>query len=190
MFISGSGTNMAALLYASRMAGAGYEIVLVASNDPAAAGLKLAAAEGIPTFAQSHKGMDRAVHDETMESAAVKAGAQMIVLAGYMRILSEKFVERWHGRMLNIHPSLLPEYRGLDTHARALAAGDRIAGASVHLVSSELDAGEILGQAKVAVLPGDTPQTLAERVRLAEHQLYPCVLREYVSRHAANAPKL
>lgn len=190
VFISGSGTNMAALLYASRMAGAGYEIVLVASNDPAAAGLKLAAAEGIPTFALSHQGMDRAVHDAAMESAALDAGAQMIVLAGYMRILSEEFVGRWHGRMLNIHPSLLPKYRGLDTHARALAAGDRIAGASVHLVSSELDAGEILGQAQVAILPGDTPQKLSERVRLAEHQLYPRVLGEYLTRHAANAPKL
>lgn len=182
VFISGSGTNMAALLYASRMAGSGYEIVLVASNDPAAAGLTLAAAEGIPTFALSHKGTDRAAHDSAMEAAAVEAGAQMIVLAGYMRILSDEFVQRWTGRMLNIHPSLLPKYRGLDTYARALEAGDTKAGATVHLVSSELDAGEILGQVEVTIQPDDTPQILAERVRLAEHQLYPRVLNDFVLR--------
>ena len=182
IFISGSGTNMAALLYASRMVGAGYEIVLVASNDPAAEGLKLAAAEGIATFALTHKGMDRAAHDAAMEAAAVKAGAQLIVLAGYMRILTDKFVGRWQGRMLNIHPSLLPKYRGLNTYARALEAGDAKAGASVHLVSSELDAGEVLGQVEVSVQLGDTPETLADRVRLAEHQLYPRVLNEYVLR--------
>ncbi len=182
VFISGSGTNMAALLYASRMAGSGYEIVLVASNDPAAAGLTLAVAEGIPTFALSHKGTDRAAHDSAMEAAAVEAGAQMIVLAGYMRILSDEFVQRWTGRMLNIHPSLLPKYRGLDTYARALEAGDTKAGATVHLVSSELDAGEILGQVEVTIQPNDTPQALAERVRLAEHQLYPRVLNDFVLR--------
>lgn len=182
VFISGSGTNMAALLYASRMAGSGYEIVLVASNDPAAAGLTLAAAESIPTFALSHKGTDRAAHDSAMEAAAVEAGAQMIVLAGYMRILSDEFVQRWTGRMLNIHPSLLPKYRGLDTYARALEAGDTKAGATVHLVSSELDAGEILGQVEVTIQPDDTPQILAERVRLAEHQLYPRVLNDFVLR--------
>lgn len=182
VFISGGGTNMAALLYASRMAGAQYRIVLVASNDPAAEGLKLAAAEGIATFALPHKGMARPAHDAAMEAAAVAEGAEMIVLAGYMRILSDEFVDRWAGRMLNIHPSLLPKYRGLDTYARALEAGDTAAGASVHLVSRELDAGEVLGQAQVAVLPGDTPETLAARVRLAEHQLYPRVLSDYVHR--------
>lgn len=182
VFISGSGTNMAALLYASRMAGSGYEIVLVASNDPAAAGLTLAVGEGIPTFALSHKGTDRAAHDAAMEAAAVEAGAQMIVLAGYMRILSDEFVQRWTGRLLNIHPSLLPKYRGLDTCARALEAGDTKAGATVHLVSSELDAGEILGQVEVTIQPNDTPQALAERVRLAEHQLYPRVLNDFVLR--------
>ncbi|MGB3378349.1 MAG: phosphoribosylglycinamide formyltransferase [Allopontixanthobacter sediminis] len=184
VFISGSGTNMAALLYASRMAGAQYRIVLVASNDPAAEGLKLAAAEGIATFALPHRGMTRAAHDAAMEAAAVDAGAEMIVLAGYMRILSDEFVDRWAGRMLNIHPSLLPKYRGLDTYARALEAGDTVAGASVHLVSRELDAGEILGQAEVAVFPDDTAETLAARVRLAEHQLYPRVLSDYAGRTA------
>ena len=185
IFISGSGTNMAALIYAARMAGARYEIVLVASNDPAAGGLALAEAEGIATFAMSHKGMDRAVHDAAMEAAAVDAGAQIIALAGYMRILSDEFVGRWAGRMLNIHPSLLPKYRGLDTYTRALEAGDSKAGATVHLVSTELDAGEILGQLEVAVQPGDTPQTLADRVRLAEHQLYPRVLNDFASRPRA-----
>lgn len=182
VFISGAGTNMAALLYASRMAGCPYEIALVASNDPAAPGLALAEAEGIATFACPHKGLDRAEHDARMEAAANAAGAQYIALAGYMRVLSEGFVARWAGRMLNIHPSLLPKYRGLDTHARALAAGDAASGASVHLVSAELDAGEVLGQLAVAIQPGDTADSLAARVRLAEHQLYPRVLADYVRR--------
>ena len=182
VLISGGGSNMAALLYASRMRDAAYEVVLVASNDPGAAGLALAEAEGIPTFAISHKGMDRAAHDAQMDAAIRKAGADHVVLAGYMRVLGEQMVARWEGRMLNIHPSLLPKYKGLDTHARALAAGDSHAGASVHLVTPELDDGEVLGQAKVAVLPGDTAESLARRVLIAEHQLYPRVLAEYVSR--------
>src|SRR5690606_11840721 len=114
--ISGSGTNMAALLYASRMAGAPYEVVLVASNDPEAAGLKLAEAEGIPTFALSHQGMDRTAHDAAMDVAIRKAGATYVALAGYMRVLGSEFVRGWEGRMLNIHPSLLPLYKGLHTH--------------------------------------------------------------------------
>ena len=182
VLISGAGTNMAALLYASRLAGAPYEVVLVASNDPAAPGLALAALEGVPTFALSHKGMTRADHDAAMEAAALQAGADHIVLAGYMRILSDGFVERWAGRMLNIHPSLLPKYKGLDTFARAIAAGDSHAGASVHLVTPDLDSGEVLAQARVAIAPDDTPQTLAERVRFAEHQLYPRAVADYVSR--------
>jgi len=182
VFISGKGTNMAALLYASRLPGAGYEIVLVLANDPDAAGLKLAEAEGIATFALPHKGMPRAEHDAAMEAEVVKAGAEYIALAGYMRILGDDFVKRWEGRMLNIHPSLLPKYKGLDTHAKAIAAGDAKAGASVHLVTGELDSGEVLGQAEVAILPGDTPEHLANRVRVAEHQLYARVLGDYVSR--------
>ena len=117
-----------------------------------------------------------------METAAKEAGAQYIVLAGYMRILTPELVARWEGRMLNIHPSLLPKYPGLDTHARALASGESHAGATVHLVTEELDAGEALGQARVAIWPTDTPEKLANRVRVAEHQLYPRVLSEYVSR--------
>ena len=182
ILISGAGTNMAALVYASRIGACPYEVVLVASNDPAAAGLAFAAAEGIPTFALPHKGMSREGHDAAMEAAVLEAGADHIVLAGYMRILSDGFVERWAGRMLNIHPSLLPLYKGLDTHARAIAAGDSHAGASVHLVTPELDAGEVLAQARVAITADDTPATLAERVRLAEHQLYPRAVADYVGR--------
>ena len=182
ILISGAGTNMAALVYASRIGECPYKVVLVASNDPAAAGLKLAEAEGIDTFSLPHKGMTREAHDAAMEAAVLAAGAEYIVLAGYMRILSDAFVERWAGRMLNIHPSLLPLYKGLDTHARALAAGDSHGGASVHLVTPELDAGEVLAQVRVPIVPGDTPATLAERVKLAEHQLYPRAVADYVSR--------
>lgn len=182
VFISGSGSNMAALLYASRQPGSAYQIVLVASNEPDASGLSIAEAEGVETFALSHVGMSRADHDAAMESAAKKAGAEFIALAGYMRILDEAFVQRWSGRMLNIHPSLLPKYKGLHTHQRALDAGDIVAGASVHIVTPELDDGEILGQAEVAVIPNDTPETLAGRVLIAEHQLYSRVLQSFVSR--------
>lgn len=182
ILISGSGTNMAALLYASRMDGAPYEVVLVASNDPEAAGLKLAEAEGIPTFALSHRGMERMAHDEAMDAAIRKSGADYVALAGYMRVLGAEIVRRWEGRMLNIHPSLLPKYKGLHTHERALEAGDSHAGASVHLVTAELDDGEVLGQARVAVLPGDTADSLAKRVLIAEHQLYSRTLADYISR--------
>lgn len=182
VLISGTGSNMAALLYASRMADAPYEIVLVASNDPDAPGLALAEAEGVATFALSHRGMSRAEHDAAMSRAARGHGADHLALAGYMRILGSEIVAEWSGRMLNIHPSLLPKYKGLDTHARALAAGDSHAGCSVHLVSEELDGGEVLGQARVAVLPGDTAERLAARVLIAEHQLYPRILAQYVAR--------
>lgn len=182
VLISGAGTNMAALVYASRMAECPYEVVLVASNDPQAAGLALAGAEGITTFALPHRGMTREAHDAAMEAAVEEAGAEYIVLAGYMRILSDGFASRWAGRMLNIHPSLLPKYKGLDTHARAIEAGDSHGGTSVHLVTPELDAGEVLAQIAVPITPADTPATLAERVKLAEHQLYPRAVADYVSR--------
>ena len=182
VLISGTGSNMAALLYASRRADCPFEIVLVASNNPDAKGLALAEAEGVATFALPHKGMKRPDHDAAMDAEIRKAGAEYVALAGYMRVLDDAIVERWEGRMLNIHPSLLPKYKGLDPHARALEAGDELAGASVHLVTTELDGGEVLGQAKVAVIGGDTPETLAHRVRIAEHQLYPRVLGDYVSR--------
>lgn len=182
IFISGRGTNMAALLYASRLPECPYEVVLVASNDPEASGLALAEAENVPTFAQAQKGMTRAEHEAALENAALSAGADHIALAGYMRILSPDFVARWEGRLLNIHPSLLPKYPGLDTHVRAIAAGDSHGGVSVHLVTSEVDAGEVLGAIPVAIRAGDTAESLADRVRVAEHQLYPRVLADYVSR--------
>ena len=184
VFISGSGTNMAALLYASRAADCPFEIALVLSNNPEASGLKLAEAEGVPTFCLPHKGIPRADHDAAMEAEVIRAGAQFIALAGYMRILSPAFVARWAGRMVNIHPSLLPQYTGLHTHERALAAGDSFAGCTVHLVTADLDEGPILGQTKVAILPGDTADSLAARVLIAEHQLYARCLAALVSRAA------
>lgn len=182
VFVSGRGTNMAALLYASRLPDAPFEIVLVASNQPDAEALNLATAENVPTFALSHVGMARADHDEAMERSAIDAGAEYIALAGYMRILTAQFVSRWEGRILNIHPSLLPKYTGLDTHARAISNGDAHGGVSVHLVTPDLDAGPILGRIPVAIREGETPESLAARVRLAEHQLYPRALAEFVSR--------
>jgi phosphoribosylglycinamide formyltransferase 1 len=182
VLISGTGTNMAALLYASRMPGAAYRVVLVASNDPEATGVKLAAAEGVPTFALSHRGMDRVDHDAALDAAIRDSGADYVALAGYMRVLGPAMVRRWQGRMLNIHPSLLPKYPGLNTHRAALAAGDRAAGCSVHLVTDQLDGGEVLGQLEVAVLPGDNEATLAARVLIAEHQLYSRVLTDFVTR--------
>lgn len=185
VFISGSGTNMAALLYASRAESCPYRIVLVLSNNPEASGLMLAAAEGVATFCLPHKGMARADHDAAMEAEVIKAGARFIALAGYMRILSPEFVGRWEGRMLNIHPSLLPKYKGLHTHDRAIEAGDSHGGCSVHLVTAELDDGPILGQTPVAILPGDSGDTLAARVLIAEHQLYSRVLADFVTRETA-----
>jgi phosphoribosylglycinamide formyltransferase 1 len=182
VLISGSGTNMAALLYAAKAADCPYEIVLVASNNPDAPGLKLASAEGLAIFAEPHKGIDRAVHDAMMHDRIVHAGADYVALAGYMRILSQAFVQKWEERMLNIHPSLLPKYKGLHTHQRAIEAGDSYGGCSVHLVTAVLDDGPVLGQTQVAILPSDTAETLAERVKLAEHQLYPRILAEYVCR--------
>ena len=181
VLISGSGTNMAALLYASRAGDCPYEIVLVASNDPAAGGLRLAEAEGLPTFALSHKGMERAEHESAMDKAIRQSGAGYVALAGYMRILTADFVNGWSGRMLNIHPSLLPKYPGLHTHERALEAGDTHAGCTVHIVTADLDDGPMLGQTPVAILPGDTPETLAARVLIAEHQLYSRCLARLVS---------
>lgn len=182
VLISGGGTNMAALLYASRAPECPFEIVLVASNNPKAGGLKLAAAEGVATFALPHKGMARAEHDMAMDAAIRASGADYVALAGYMRILTAEFVAGWAGRMLNIHPSLLPKYKGLHTHDRAIEAGDTHGGATVHLVTPELDDGPILGQTPVAIIPGDTADSLAGRVLFAEHQLYARCLAELVTR--------
>ncbi|MDG2002400.1 MAG: phosphoribosylglycinamide formyltransferase, partial [Novosphingobium sp.] len=160
-------------------------IVLVASNKTSAAGLVLAEAEGVPTFILSHKGMERVDHDMAMDAAIRQSGAEYVALAGYMRILSPQFVSGWEGRMLNIHPSLLPKYPGLHTHERALEAGDSQAGVTVHLVTAELDDGPILGQTPVAVLPGDTPESLAARVLIAEHQLFSRCLAQLVTRETS-----
>jgi phosphoribosylglycinamide formyltransferase 1 len=185
VLISGTGTNMAALLYAAKAADCPYEIVLVGSNNAEATGLKLAEAEGIATFAHPHKGLTREAHDAIMQDAIKAAKADYVALAGYMRILSPEFVSQWEGRMLNIHPSLLPKYKGLHTHERALEASDSHGGCSVHLVTAELDDGPILGQTPVAILPGDTPDTLAARVLIAEHQLYSRTLAAYVARESS-----
>ena len=190
VLISGRGSNMAALLYASRLPDSPYEIALVASNDPEAAGLKLAQAEGVPVFAQSHKGMKRAEFDQIIDQQLRAAGAECIALAGYMRLLSPEFVGKWAGRIVNVHPSLLPRYKGLDTHARAIEAKDVVAGCSVHVVTTELDDGPVLGQVEVAILPSDTPETLAARVLIAEHQLYPRALADFVMRERTPEAKL
>jgi phosphoribosylglycinamide formyltransferase 1 len=182
ILISGSGTNMAALLYAAKAQDCPYEVVLVASNNPDAAGLRLADAEGIKTFVRPHAGMTREAHDGVMHDAMIDARADYVALAGYMRILSADFVAKWPDRMLNIHPSLLPRHKGLHTHSRALDAGDKFGGCSVHIVTAELDDGALLGQTQVAILPGDTPATLGARVLIAEHQLYSRVLSDFVSR--------
>lgn len=181
VLISGSGTNMAALLYASRAEDCPYEIVLVASNKADAKGLLLAEAEGVQTFVLSHKGMERPEHDMAMDAAIRASGAEYVALAGYMRILTPGFVAKWEGRMLNIHPSLLPKYPGLHTHEQALENGDSHAGCTVHIVTAQLDNGPVLGQTPVAVLPGDTPETLAARVLIAEHQLYSRCLAKLVT---------
>jgi phosphoribosylglycinamide formyltransferase 1 len=181
VLISGRGSNMAALVYAARLADCPYEIVLVAANDPDAPGLAFAAAEGIATFAKSHKGMKRAEFDATIDAELRAAGVQYVALAGYMRLLSSGFVESWSGRMLNIHPSLLPKYKGLDTHQRALDAGDTVAGCSVHVVTTELDDGAVLDRIEVAIMPGDSAESLAARTLIAEHQLYPRTLAMFVT---------
>lgn len=182
VLISGRGSNMAALLYASRLPDCPFEIALVASNAPQAPGLALAKAEGVETFALSHRGLDRAEFDARIDERLRAAGATHVALAGYMRLLSPEFVERWDGRMLNIHPSLLPRYKGLDPAARAIEAGDTVAGCSVHLVTAEVDDGPVLGQVEVAILGADTPETLAARILIAEHQLYPRILADFVTR--------
>jgi phosphoribosylglycinamide formyltransferase-1 len=180
--LSGNGTTMSSLLFHSRLADCPYEIVLVASNVPEARGLAIAAAEGVAAFAHSHKGLAREAHEAIMNKALRDAGAEFIALAGYMRVLTEGFVDKWSGRMLNTHPSLLPKFKGLHTHQRAIEAGETHGGCSVHVVVPELDAGPLLGQIAVRILPDDTPESLEKRVLMAEYQLYPRMLADYVSR--------
>lgn len=178
ILISGAGSNMAALIDAGRAEGSPYEVVLVVSNAPKAGGLAVAQAKGVPTAVVDHRDFpgDREAHERAMDAALQGAGVRLIALAGYMRVLTPWLVRRWDGRMLNIHPSLLPLYPGLDTHARAIEAGDAEAGCTVHWVTEGVDEGPILGQSRVPVLAEDTPGALAERVRAAEHILYPAML--------------
>lgn len=180
VLISGRGSNMMALLDAAAAPDCPYEIVLVASNVPTAAGLAAAERRGIATWARSHKGMERAAFDTMLDAELRRAGAKVIALAGYMRLLSPEFIAGWRDRIVNIHPSLLPAYKGLDTHARALAAGDKVAGCSVHVVTDALDDGPVLARAEVPILAGDTAETLARRVLVEEHRLYPKALAAFV----------
>lgn len=179
ILISGRGSNMRALVAG---AGTAYEVVLVASDNPTAAGLEWARAHGIATFALAPSDVGKPAYEAAIDAALRESGATHLALAGYMRLLSDDFVARWRGRIVNIHPSLLPKYKGLDTHARAIAAADRSAGCSVHLVTEQLDAGDVLGQSEVTILPGDTPETLAARVLREEHLLYPRVVQSWLTR--------
>lgn len=183
ILISGGGSNMLALLRDMADPGHPARAVLVASNDPAAAGLAKAAALGIPTAAVDHRpfGKDRPAFEEALLEPILAAEPDILCLAGFMRVLTPAFVNRFAGRMLNIHPSLLPKYPGLHTHQRALDAGDAEAGCTVHEVTPVLDDGPILGQARVPVLAGDTADTLAARVLTQEHRLYPAVLRRFAA---------
>ncbi len=159
-----------------------YEVVLVASNKPRAAGLDWARERGLSTWAEESKGIPREEYDRHLSAALEERRVGTIALAGFMRILSPSFVAHWAGRIVNIHPSLLPKYRGLDTHARAIAAGEAVSGCSVHIVTEELDAGEVLGQREVAIERGETAESLERRVLLVEHELYPDILNAFVMR--------
>ena len=182
ILISGGGSNMVRLVE-SMTGDHPARPVLVASNDPAAQGLARAAAMGVPTAAADHRpfGRDRAAFEAELLKPLLAAEPDILCLAGFMRVLTPGFVDRFAGRMINIHPSLLPKYQGLHTHARALAAGDAEAGCTVHEVTPALDDGPILGQARVPILPGDTADSLAARVLAREHGLYPAVLRRYAA---------
>ncbi|MYM53771.1 phosphoribosylglycinamide formyltransferase [Thalassovita mangrovi] len=180
ILISGGGSNMVKLVE-SMVGDHPARPVLVGSNDPQAGGLKKAAEMGVPTFAVDHRPFkgDREGFEAELNAKLEAADPDIICLAGFMRVLTESFVRKWEGRMLNIHPSLLPKYKGLHTHQRALEAGDKEAGCTVHMVTPALDDGPILGQARVPVQPDDTPETLAARVLVQEHRLYPAVLERF-----------
>ncbi|MCE8511651.1 phosphoribosylglycinamide formyltransferase [Ruegeria pomeroyi] len=180
ILISGGGSNMVTLVD-SMTGDHPARPCLVLSNDANAGGLAKAAARGVATAVVDHRpyGKDRAAFEAELIKPILDAGADIVCLAGFMRVLTAGFTDRFQGRMLNIHPSLLPKYKGLHTHARALAAGETEHGCTVHEVTSELDDGPILGQARVSIEPGDTPETLAARVLTWEHKLYPAVLRRF-----------
>jgi len=179
ILISGRGSNMEALRQAADAPDYPARPVIVISNRPAAKGLDTARSRGVEAIAIDHKafGTDREAFERELDRALRRAGAEIIALAGFMRVLTPWFVARWAGRLINIHPSLLPKYPGLDTHARAIAAGDRSAGCTVHYVNEGVDEGEIIARAEVPIHPGDTPETLAARTLPAEHRLYPEALR-------------
>src|SRR5438309_5520229 len=172
ILISGRGSNMRALVEQAK----GYKVAMIGTNRPNAAGLEWARGQSLATWALDSKGVEKEQFDRNLSGALDSSQVGTIALAGFMRILSPWFVNKWRGRIVNIHPSLLPKYRGLDTHARAIEAGDSVSGCSVHVVTEELDAGEGLGQVEVPIKLGDTAQTLEERVLAAEHLLYPKVL--------------
>ncbi len=182
ILISGGGSNMVRLVEDMKGDHPGRPC-LVLSNDPAAGGLAKAQALGVPTAVVDHRAYkgDRPGFEAAVQAELQRAGAQVVCLAGFMRVLTPGFVPLWEGRLLNIHPSLLPKYKGLHTHQRALDAGDAEAGCTVHLVTAALDDGPVLGQARVPVLPDDTADTLAARVLVAEHRLYPAVLRQFLA---------
>lgn len=178
VLISGRGSNLKALMDACADGTFPASIVLVLSNRADAEGLRYALAGELPTVVVNHKDFpDRLSFDMAVHAEIVKSGADLVVLAGFMRILTPEFVNLWPGRMINIHPSLLPDYKGLDTHARALADGKSEAGCTVHYVVPEMDSGPIIVQKRVKVLPGDTPETLGERVLEQEHAAYPEAVR-------------
>lgn len=179
ILISGRGSNMAALVKAAREPGFPAEIVLVLSNKPEAAGLEFATSQGIPTTVVPSKsyGKDRAGFDAAMQAELAKTGAEIICLAGFMRLLTPEFCESWAGRMINIHPALLPCFKGLDTHARALEEGVKFHGCTTHFVTPGMDEGPIILQAAVPVLDDDSAETLGARVLAEEHRIYPETLR-------------
>jgi phosphoribosylglycinamide formyltransferase-1 len=190
ILISGRGSNMAALIAAARDPAYPAEIVLVVSNRPGAAGLALARDAGVEALVIDHRPFrgDRAAHEAAIDTALRRAGVAIVCCAGYMRLLTPFLVDAWQGRMLNIHPSLLPAFPGLDTHARALAAGVKLHGCTVHLVTQTMDDGPILAQAAVPVRQGDTAAALAERVLVQEHLIYPRALRCFAAGTAGTAP--
>ena len=182
VLLSGRGTNMIALSEYKRREARSYELVFVGSNVPEARGLVVARRLAIPCWTQSHKGHKREAFDALVDAELSRHEVEVVALAGYMRLLSTGFIRRWEGRILNIHPSLLPAYKGLDTHARALAAGEQWAGCSVHLVTDDLDGGPVLAQSRVRIRERDTPETLAARVLEEEHRLYPRTLDLFCAR--------